>query len=90
MLASGDREPALAELTVPTLVIHGRDDRLILPTLGMRSAEVIPGSNFLLLSDMGHDLPEELWPVVADSILSHLRNSSLGGDYGSERSTSTT
>lgn len=90
MLASGDREPALAELTIPTLVIHGRDDRLLLPTSGMRSAEVIPGSNFLLLSDMGHDLPEELWPVVADSILSHVRNSSLGGDYGSERSTSTT
>ena len=82
MLASGDRELALAELTVPTLVIHGRDDQLLLPALGMRTAEVIPASNFLFLSDMGHALPEALWPVVVDSILSHVRNSSPVGNQG--------
>ena len=75
ILASGDREALLAELEVPTLVVHGRDDRLLLPSFGERTAEIIPGSNFLLLSDMGHDLPEQLWPVVVDAILSHLRNS---------------
>jgi len=75
LLASGDREALLAELQVPTLVVHGRDDRLLLPSFGERTAEIIPGSNFLLLSDMGHDLPEQLWPVVVDAILSHLRNS---------------
>tara|TARA_B100000579_G_scaffold235225_1_gene192875 strand:+ start:1812 stop:2702 length:891 start_codon:yes stop_codon:yes gene_type:complete len=74
LLASGDREALLAELQVPTLVVHGRDDRLLLPSFGERTAEIIPGSNFLLLSDMGHDLPEQLWPVVVDAILSHLRN----------------
>jgi pimeloyl-ACP methyl ester carboxylesterase len=67
-------------MDVPTLVIHGRDDRLLLPRLGERTAEIIPGSKFLLLSDMGHDLPEELWPVLVDSILSHLKNSVLTGD----------
>ena len=75
LLASGDREPDLAEMNVPTLVIHGRDDRLILPLLGERTADVIPGSNYLLVSDMGHDLPEPLWGVVVDAVLSHLRNS---------------
>jgi len=75
LLASGDREPDLAEMNVPTLVIHGRDDRLILPLLGERTADVIPGSNYLLVSDMGHDLPEPLWDVVVDAILSHLRHS---------------
>jgi len=74
LLASGDREALLAELQVPTLVVHGRDDRLLLPSFGERTAEIIPGSNFLLLSDMGHDLPEQLWPVIVDAILSHLRN----------------
>ncbi|MEC8921193.1 MAG: alpha/beta hydrolase [Actinomycetota bacterium] len=77
MLASGDRESSLANMTIPTLVIHGRDDRLILPELGMRTAAVIPASNFLFLSDMGHDLPEPLWPVVVDSIHSHVRNCAL-------------
>jgi len=75
MLASGDREPDLAEMKVPTLVIHGRDDRLLLPELGARTADVIPGANYLLMSDMGHDMPEPLWPVVIDAIHSHLRNS---------------
>tara|TARA_B100000579_G_scaffold437137_1_gene465337 strand:- start:4177 stop:5067 length:891 start_codon:yes stop_codon:yes gene_type:complete len=75
ILASGDREAHLAAMDVPTLVVHGRDDRLLLPRLGERTAEVISGSNFLLLSDMGHDLPEPLWPVVVDAVLSHLRNS---------------
>jgi len=75
MLASGNREPGLAEMNVPTLVIHGRDDQLLLPLLGERTADVISGSNYLLVSDMGHDLPEPLWPVVVDAILSHLRNS---------------
>jgi|TARA_Y100000590_G_scaffold419935_1_gene522132 pimeloyl-ACP methyl ester carboxylesterase len=77
MLASGDREPHLAKLKVPTLVIHGRDDRLVLPALGARTADVIPRSNYLLVSDMGHDLPEPLWPVVIDAIHSHMRSSSV-------------
>ena len=80
LLASGDREPDLAEMNVPTLVIHGRDDRLILPLLGEGTADVIPGSNYLLVSDMGHDLPEPLWGVVVDAVLSHLRNSASGED----------
>ena len=40
--ASGDRSERLREVTVPTLVIHGRDDTLISPTGGVRTAELIP------------------------------------------------
>jgi pimeloyl-ACP methyl ester carboxylesterase len=71
--ASGDRSAALRELTVPTLVIHGRDDTLISPSGGERTAELIPGANLLLLADMGHDLPEQLWPLVVDAVASHVR-----------------
>jgi pimeloyl-ACP methyl ester carboxylesterase len=71
--ASGDRSAALRELTVPTLVIHGRDDTLISPSGGERTAELIPGANLLLLADMGHDLPEPLWPLVVDAVASHVR-----------------
>ena len=77
LLASGDREPLLASLDVPTLVIHGSDDRLILPHQGERTAEVIPGAEYLLVNDMGHDLPQALWPEVVDSIHSHLREATL-------------
>lgn len=73
--ASGDRSAALAELDVPTLVIHGRDDTLISPEGGERTAELIPGSRLLLVSDMGHDLPRPLWPVLVDAIVGNVRTS---------------
>lgn len=71
--ASGDRSEALTKLDVPTLVIHGRDDTLLTPSGGMRTAELIPGSTFLFVSDMGHDIPRPLWPVFVDAITSHVR-----------------
>jgi pimeloyl-ACP methyl ester carboxylesterase len=72
--ASGDRTDGLRALKVPTLVIHGAADTLITPSGGLRTAELIPGANLLLLSDMGHDLPEPLWPLIVDSIVSHTRH----------------
>lgn len=69
--ASGQRADGLRELQIPTLVIHGRDDTLILPKGGERTAELVPGANLLLLHDMGHDLPRPLWPIVIDAMISH-------------------
>lgn len=69
--ASGDRSDALRKLDVPTLVIHGLDDILLPPDGGQRTAELIPGAHLLLMKDMGHDLPEPLWPVVTGAILGH-------------------
>ena len=43
---------------------------LIKPSGGLRTAEVIPGAHLLLLADMGHDLPPQLYPVVVDAITS--------------------
>jgi pimeloyl-ACP methyl ester carboxylesterase len=71
--ASGDRSEGLAALDVPTLVIHGRDDTLIMPDGGERTAELIPGARLLFVSDMGHDLPEPLWPIFAEAIGGHTR-----------------
>ena len=71
--ATGDRTERLASLSVPTLVIHGRDDTLIQPDGGIRTAELIPGANLLLIGDMGHDLPEPLWPIITDAVISHAR-----------------
>ncbi len=62
---------ALRRLGVPTLVIHGRDDPLIMPNGGERTAELVPGANLLMVGDMGHDLPKPLWPILIDAIISH-------------------
>ncbi len=72
--ASGHRAIQLRQLDTPTLVIHGRDDTLILPVGGERTAELIPGANLLLLHDMGHDLPRPLWPLIVDAMISHTRH----------------
>ena len=71
--ASGDRTEALTRLDVPTLVIHGRDDTLISPEGGFRTAESIPGARLLYVSDMGHDLPRPLWPVLVEAIGGNVR-----------------
>ena len=72
--ASGDRSVALADSAVPMLVIHGRDDTLITPDGGERTASLVPGARLLLLSDMGHDTPRPLWPVFAEAIGGHARS----------------
>ena len=74
--ASGDRSDALRALEVPTLVIHGRDDLLLQPSGGERTAELVPGAALLMLNDMGHDVPRPLWPVFVDSIVAHVRRAS--------------
>ncbi len=69
--ASGPRHEGLRNLRIPTLVIHGRDDTLIEPSGGFRTAEIIPGAMLAYLSDMGHDLPRPLWPTLVDLMISH-------------------
>ncbi|MFE3662080.1 alpha/beta fold hydrolase [Streptomyces sp. NPDC059164] len=71
MVLSGSRADALRELRVPTLVIHGLDDTLIDPSGGRRTAELVPGAELLLVPDMGHDRPRELWPDLIDAMVSH-------------------
>ncbi|WP_432108777.1 alpha/beta fold hydrolase [Streptomyces sp. AA1529] len=71
MVLSGSRADFLRELRVPTLVIHGLDDTLIDPSGGKRTAELVPGAELLLVPDMGHDRPRELWPQLIDAVAAH-------------------
>ncbi|EYT81335.1 alpha/beta fold hydrolase [Streptomyces andamanensis] len=71
MILSGSRADALRELRVPTLVIHGLDDTLIDPSGGERTADLVPGAELLLVPDMGHDRPRELWPQLIDALVAH-------------------
>lgn len=69
--ASGSRADGLQKLQVPTLVIHGTEDQLITPSGGERTAELIPNSTLLMVDDMGHDMPQPLWPLYLDAISKH-------------------
>ena len=71
--ASGSRAEQLQKLQTPTLVIHGTDDTLLPPDGGKRTAELVPGSTFLLVADMGHDLPEPLLPLITGAMTAHMK-----------------
>ncbi|GAA1823322.1 alpha/beta fold hydrolase [Microlunatus capsulatus] len=66
--ASGDRTARLADVAVPTLVLHGADDPLIDVSGGRATAAAVPGAELVVLDGMGHDLPEALWPQVVDAV----------------------
>ncbi len=66
--ASGDRTEGLKNLAMPTLVIHGLADTLVLPSGGMATAKAVPGSQLLMFADMGHDLPEPRWEDMVSAI----------------------
>ncbi len=69
IFASGPRAEGLSKLALPTFVIHGLDDALITPIGGQRTAELVAGSTLLLVADMGHDLPEPLWPLISGAVV---------------------
>jgi pimeloyl-ACP methyl ester carboxylesterase len=71
ILASGEWSDALADVDVPTLVIHGEADPLIRPSWGRATAQAIPGAELLLIPGMGHDLPEGAWPTIIDAVVSN-------------------
>ena len=66
--AAGDRRGALAQLRIPTLVLHGARDRLVSPKAGQATADAIPGARFMLLPNVDHQVPPPLWPMAADAI----------------------
>ncbi|PRZ40527.1 pimeloyl-ACP methyl ester carboxylesterase [Antricoccus suffuscus] len=67
IFADSDRTPALRELRLPTLVIHGADDPLIGVSGGEATAAAVSGAQLKIYPGMGHNLPEDLWDdFVAD------------------------
>ena len=67
-----DLQTLAQSISVPTLVLHGSDDRLIPPVMGRQTAELIPGATFKLIEGMGHDTPHALGRKLADLVLTHM------------------
>lgn len=64
-----DVTPLLPELTVPTLVLHARGDR-VAPDTGAALAAAIPDARLVLLDSRNHVLlaDEPAWPVFRDEV----------------------
>lgn len=64
ILGSGSLKKYDAMITAPTVVIHGRADKLMRPAGGQAIAEAIPTARLVLFDGMAHDLPEPLWDDI--------------------------
>jgi pimeloyl-ACP methyl ester carboxylesterase len=64
ILGSGSLKRYDARITAPTVVIHGRADRLMRPSGGRAIAGAIPAARLVLFDGMAHDLPEPLWDDI--------------------------
>jgi pimeloyl-ACP methyl ester carboxylesterase len=61
ILGSGSLLGHDRRIVAPTVVIHGRADKLMRPSNGRAVARAIRGSRLVLFDGMGHDLPQQLW-----------------------------
>jgi pimeloyl-ACP methyl ester carboxylesterase len=68
IIASGSLLRYDRQITVPTVVLHGRADKLQRPFGGRVVARAIRGARLVLLDGMGHDLPEQLWDRVIGAL----------------------
>jgi len=68
ILTQPDRSRALRSLRVPTLVIHGTQDKMVHVSGGRATSQAIAGSELLLVPGMGHDVPRDLHETFVDAI----------------------
>jgi pimeloyl-ACP methyl ester carboxylesterase len=68
VLAAKSRRETLANVKVPTLVVHGLDDPLVPAENGRLVAAAVPGARLLEFEGMGHDIPKRFWPSILDAI----------------------
>ena len=71
ILASGNRVDALARITAPTLVIHGKADQLVPHEGGIDTARRVRGSRIELIDGMAHDLPPNQIARIVSLIAEH-------------------
>jgi pimeloyl-ACP methyl ester carboxylesterase len=74
-IARHDTSTRLGALEMPTLVVHGTEDRIIPVENGRIVAGLIPGSRLEILKDIGHlffwELPERSAELVREHALVH-------------------
>ena len=72
--ADTGRARALAAITAPTLVLHGKADPLVPYACGEDTARRIAGARMVGIDGMGHDLPPEVITRLLPPMLGHLQS----------------
>lgn len=68
VLKTGNRTSLLKKINIPTLVLHGKADKMINFSGGIATAEAIPNAKLVLFEHMAHGLPQPLWTELSDLI----------------------
>jgi pimeloyl-ACP methyl ester carboxylesterase len=68
ILGSGSLLHYDRQITVPTVVIHGKADKLMRPFGGRAIAAAITKARLVLFDGMGHELPRELWDDIVGEL----------------------
>lgn len=76
VLADRARADALAGVTAPALVVHGRADPLVPFACGEDTARRIPGAQLVGIDGMGHDLPPGVVERLLALLLAHFASAS--------------
>ena len=74
ILADSGRAAALADIRVPTLVLHGKADPLVPLACGEDTARRIPGARMVGIDEMGHDLPPGVVTRLLALLMPHFAN----------------
>ncbi|GAA1886008.1 alpha/beta fold hydrolase [Asanoa iriomotensis] len=62
----------MADIAVPTLVLHGTQDPMFPLPHGEAMAREIPGARLVPLPGVGHEHPpRQVWPIVLPAIIAH-------------------
>jgi pimeloyl-ACP methyl ester carboxylesterase len=77
VLRGTTRDEALRGVTVPALVLHGSRDRLVAPSGGRHTAEVLPNARYVEIEGMGHDYPRAVWPMWVEIWSTFVRESAV-------------
>jgi len=72
VMAAPSRRELLAQITAPTLVVHGDADPLVPASCGKDVADHVPDARFVQVSGMGHDLSPALCQHLVRIIIPHL------------------
>ncbi len=72
VMGTGNIKSLARHIRVPTIVIHGKEDKLLRPACGKAVAKSIKGARFELIDGMGHDIPNALAPHLAHLFVSNM------------------
>ena len=76
--ADSSRAAELAQVAVPTLVLHGKADPLVPHACGQDTAQRIAGAQLVSIDGMGHDLPPGVVAHLLAAMVPHFKSTDVG------------